>query len=131
MPGDPQGQRIAAHLKSASQDLPHEITERLRAARVRAVAVRKVSAEPLHTSGGEAVLGFSDEGITWRDRLAAFVPLLALVAGLVLINAIHDDHRAKEIAEVDAALLIDDLPPDAYADPGFARFLKTSSIAAQ
>jgi hypothetical protein len=26
---------------------------------------------------------------------------------------------------VDAALLTDDLPPSAYADPGFAQFLKS------
>ena len=30
------------------------------------------------------------------------------------------------MAEVDAALLTDDLPPAAYADPGFVQFLKTS-----
>ena len=29
-------------------------------------------------------------------------------------------------AEVDAALLTDDLPPAAYADPGFAQYLKSS-----
>jgi hypothetical protein len=34
------------------------------------------------------------------------------------------DNRANELAEVDSALLIDDLPPAAYADPGFLQFLK-------
>ena len=29
--------------------------------------------------------------------------------------------------KVDAALLTDDLPPSAYADPGFVQFLKTSA----
>ena len=33
---------------------------------------------------------------------------------------------ASEIAEVDAALLTGDLPPSAYADPGFVQFLKSS-----
>jgi len=31
---------------------------------------------------------------------------------------------AGELAAVDAALLADDLPPSAYADPGFARFVE-------
>jgi hypothetical protein len=35
-----------------------------------------------------------------------------------------DDDRANELAEIDSALLIDDLPPAAYADPGFLQFLK-------
>ena len=48
------------------------------------------------------------------------------MAGLVAINIIQDDDRTSELAEVDAALLTDDLPPDAYADPGFVQFLKTS-----
>ena len=45
-------------------------------------------------------------------------------AGLGLsINVIQNDNRAEEVAEVDAALLTDDLPPAAYADPGFMQFL--------
>ena len=31
-----------------------------------------------------------------------------------------------EVAEVDAALLTDDLPPAAFSDPGFVQFLKTT-----
>jgi hypothetical protein len=30
------------------------------------------------------------------------------------------------VAEFDQALLTDDLPPAAYADPGFVQFLKSS-----
>ena len=37
------------------------------------------------------------------------------------------DERLNEVAEVDAALLTDDLPPEAYADPGFMQFLKTAA----
>ncbi|MBC7727039.1 MAG: DUF3619 family protein, partial [Microbacteriaceae bacterium] len=38
---------------------------------------------------------------------------------------VQNDHRASEVAEVDAAILTDDLPPSAYADPGFAQFLRS------
>ena len=42
------------------------------------------------------------------------------------------DNRANELAaEVDAALLTDDLPPAAYTDPGFAQFLKTKGAASE
>jgi hypothetical protein len=42
-----------------------------------------------------------------------------------LIHSAQTDRRASELAEVDAALLTDDLPPSAYADPGFVQFLKS------
>jgi hypothetical protein len=43
---------------------------------------------------------------------------------LLTINMVLDEFRANEVAEVDAALLTDDLPPTAYTDPGFVHFLK-------
>jgi hypothetical protein len=51
--------------------------------------------------------------------------LLALVAGLIALQVLGSDSFTEELAEIDAALLTDDLPPDAYADPGFAQFLKS------
>jgi hypothetical protein len=53
------------------------------------------------------------------------LPLVILAAGLVLIHTVQTERRASELAEVDAALLADDLPPAAYADPGFVQYLKT------
>jgi hypothetical protein len=128
---DQFGLRIAAQLNSASLELPHDISERLRAARTRAVAARLKPQSQLQTSSdllhqnGAALLNFGgDEGLNIWSRLASLLPLIALVAGLVLIQNILDDHRANELAEIDSALLIDDLPPAAYADPGFLQFLK-------
>lgn len=129
-PQDQFGFAIAARLDAASVDLPHDISERLRAARTRAVAARLTSRTRLQTSthlasqGGVAMLHFGDEGLSLWARLAAFLPLVALVAGLALIQNILDDSRATELAEVDSAMLSDDLPPTAYADPGFLQFLK-------
>ena len=124
------GLRVAARLDMASQDLPHDITERLRAARTRAVAARLRTQAQLQTSAsvinqdGAALLNFGDEGLNIWSRLASFVPLIALVAGLAVMSDFFDDIRANELAEVDSALLVDDLPPAAYADPGFLQFLK-------
>lgn len=128
---DQFGFAVAARLDAASIDLPHDITERLRAARTRAVAARLTTQSRLQTSqqvtvqGGAGMLHFGDEGLNLWSRLAALLPLVALIAGLALIQNILDDNRASELAEVDSAMLSDDLPPTAYADPGFLQFLKT------
>jgi hypothetical protein len=83
------------------------------------------TASSVSHSGTAAILTFGGEHLSWWERVAAAAPLLALVLGLVAINVIQNEKRANEIAEIDAALLTDDLPPAAYADPGFTQFLKS------
>ena len=41
------------------------------------------------------------------------------------IRQLEADAEISTAAEIDAALLTDDLPPTAYSDAGFAEFLKT------
>ncbi len=126
------GLRVASRLSIGNADLPHDISERLRVARQQAVTNRKrtqlvsatKSATAVYGSGGSAIMSFDDEGMNLWNRLASFLPLIALVVGLIAISVIQNDMRANELAEVDSALLVDDLPPAAYADAGFAQFLK-------
>jgi hypothetical protein len=124
------GRRVAARLSAGTAEFPYEIAERLRAARVQALAVRKTvdlqAAPAILRAGSTATLAFGQGFSLWR-RIAAAVPLVVLAAGLIVINVVQNDRRASEVAEVDAALLTDDLPPQAYADPGFIQFLKTSA----
>jgi hypothetical protein len=47
---------------------------------------------------------------------------------LALIHIVQNEHRSIELASIDAELLTDDLPPDAYTDPGFLVFLKANPI---
>ena len=126
---DQFGRRIAARLQAGSDELPRDIGERLRAARVRSVAQRKLSslqtASSLSATGGQASMSFDDERMGLGSRIASALPLIALVAGLIAIHVVQNERRASEVAEVDAALLTDDLPPAAYADPGFVQFLKS------
>ena len=126
------GRRVAARLAAGTAELPYEVSERLRAARAQAMAKRKlVSSQTapavLASGGGSAVLGRGADGVSWWNRIASALPLLVLAAGLVAVHMVQNDHRANELAEVDAAILTDDLPPAAYADPGFAQFLKSGS----
>jgi hypothetical protein len=123
------GRQVAARLEAGTAEIPYNVTERLRAARVQAVARRKQAqlrtATSVVASGGTAAMTFGDEGQSLWNRIASALPLIALAAGLILIHTIENDRRASEVAEVDAALLTDDLPPSAYADPGFVQFLKS------
>ena len=109
--------RVAARMTQGTEDLPYDISERLRAARMQALAKR---------SGSTAILGRGGDG-GWWNALVSAIPLMALVIGLFAINAAQDENGLNEVAEVDAALLTDDLPPEAYADPGFMQFLKTAA----
>jgi len=91
----------------------------------------QISTAVIHQNGA-ALLNFGgDEGLNIWSRLASLLPLIALVAGLALIQNIMDDDRANELAEIDSALLVDDLPPAAYADPGFLQFLKNPIAASE
>lgn len=122
--------KVTARLSDTTEALPHDIAERLRAARVQALGHRKAvqarTASSVVMSGGAAALTFGQEETGWWSRIASALPLIALIAGLVAINMVQIDNRANELAEVDAALLTDDLPPAAYTDPGFLQFLKSN-----
>jgi len=122
---DQFGRRVAMRLDAATREMPYEVNERLRAARVRALQVRRQHevAPVIVGRGGAATLGLGQR--SWFNRLASVLPLVLLAAGLVLIHIAQGDRRATELAEVDAALLTDDLPPAAYADPGFVQYLKS------
>jgi hypothetical protein len=132
---DQFGLKIANRLSQASSEVPHDISERLRVARQQAVAQRKkpqlVLANHFNVQNGVATLHFGNERIGLWGRFASILPLIALLVGLIAINIIQDDDRANELAEVDSALLTDDLPPSAYTDPGFTQFLRVSKEQAQ
>ena len=127
--------QITQRLSTGMGDMPYDISERLRASRMQALAKRKVVASVKRTApasvvvsmGSAAALGRGSEGGSWWNAVVSAVPLLALVVGLVVINTAQDERSANDVAEVDSALLTDDLPPAAYADPGFVQFLKTSA----
>ncbi|MBS0392542.1 MAG: DUF3619 family protein [Comamonadaceae bacterium] len=135
---DAYARRLAARLTHGNADLPYDITERLRAARMQALAQRKrplllperktATATQVIANGSTAALGgWGREGGNWWRALVSAVPLTALVIGLFFVDTAQDNATATEIAEVDSALLTDDLPPSAYADPGFAQFLKSTN----
>ena len=68
----------------------------------------------------------SKSGNDFWTRLGSVLPLIALVLGLLCIQNFHQRSQISAAAEVDAALLGDDLPFLAYSDPGFVEFLKSN-----
>jgi len=125
------GRSVVARLAEASDALPHDISERLKVARMQALGKRKVVQTIAQAATGSAISGGTialhpsgNDRRVW-GWLGSFVPLAALMAGLLVISLAQDGIRASEVAEVDTELLTNDLPPEAYTDPGFNQFLRT------
>jgi len=122
--------RVTARLTERSTELAPDLTERLRFAhdkaleRARAVRSAEATANVGVTRGGAAVLGRTGG---WWLKLASVAPVIALAGGLFMIQRWQENAQISTAAEVDAALLSDALPPQAYSDAGFAEFLKTPS----
>lgn len=128
------GLRIASALNQHGEATGHDISERLRVAREQALERARMSrrASSAVSATATQVVGVSTSGVAvlgghplWWTRLASVMPLVTLVVGLVLIDQWHDRAQINAAADVDSALLADDLPPTAYSDPGFVEFLNT------
>ncbi|NBW50119.1 MAG: DUF3619 family protein [Betaproteobacteria bacterium] len=122
---------ITSRLNESANALPHDISERLKVARMQALAKRKWVDE---TAPANVVVGQNGQGALqmgsglrhWMTQLGSWLPLLLLVTGMVVIGLAQDDWTAQEIADVDTELLTNALPPAAYTDPGFAQFLRNN-----
>ena len=125
------GSRLASSLNERAAAVPHDISERLRVGRDRAVTVARQTHSQLAPARRPALLGVTNQGAALLGRgqgfwlrLASWMPLAVLVAGLVLIQQWNDREQVLAAAEIDAVLLADDLPPTAWSDPGFREYLK-------
>jgi Protein of unknown function (DUF3619) len=107
--------------------LPASTTDRLAAARKLAIARKKAHA-PVQVAQRSlagnlgSLFSFSALG-----RLGVMVPLLALVVALGGIYEGEQQQRIADIAELDAAVLSDELPLTAYLDHGFNAYLAQSA----
>jgi hypothetical protein len=120
------GLRISARLNVGAQNLDHDIAQRLRIAREGAVA--GLAAQPNLVAASQrhgAVLSFGGPIGSWA-KLSSLLPVVVLLAGLFCIDAVQDQYRADELADVDVELLTAELPPVAYTDPGFVQFLRST-----
>jgi hypothetical protein len=124
--------KIRHALNENLDNLPASTTDRLAAARAQALARKKADA-PVRASAPQRAafdLGalFS---MQWVARAAVVAPLLAMVAGMVGVYQYEREQRVAELAELDAAVLSDDLPLTAYTDHGFNAYLAQQQQAQQ
>jgi hypothetical protein len=117
--------KVRHALNEKLDNLPTSTTDRLASARKTAVSRKKahsavrVSQRALAGQAGN----FFSAHFSWINRVGVAVPLLVLVAGLAGIYQYEEQQRIAEIAELDAAVLADELPLTAYLDTGFNAYL--------
>ena len=116
---------VASHLEALAHRASPDVEERLRFSRELALKRAREVSRPATSARtvGAGVLALM--GGSWWLRLASIVPLIMLIGGLTLIQERHWNAQIEAAADIDAALLTDDLPPGAYADPGFAAYLNS------
>jgi len=119
------GSKIARHLEHGASQLRQGTLYRLQAARN--AAMQKYHAEP--------AIGLAGEGLTAsrlrHSQLLSARILLPLALVLLSLGGIVYWQTAKQsndIEEIDAHLLTDDLPINAYLDKDFDAWLKHSSL---
>ncbi len=119
--------KVRHALNEHLDDLPPATAERLAAARKTAIARKKAHAPARLAQGRMASNTGSLFSFSFLGRMGVIVPLLALVVGLAGIYEYEEQQRIAELAELDAAVLSDELPLTAYLDQGFNAYLAQHS----
>lgn len=117
---DRLGKPLAAALLARAEQLDPEVEERLAAARTAAV---QAAAEARQTAPELALAGAGKVQRGGSRRWTLALPAALLVAGLLALQHSQWLQQTLGLADRDAALLKDDLPPNAYGDPGFNEYL--------
>ena len=109
------------HLLNQGLRVDSAIAERLRAAREQALTRQRPEPAPVLAWADNVVGSFGGwTGLSVRVLL----PMAILVAGVSGVYTWQQIQRVAEVEEIDAQLLTDDLPIDAYLDRGFQNWLK-------
>ncbi|AOI83168.1 DUF3619 family protein [Burkholderia cepacia] len=128
--------KVRRALDERAAGLPAATTDRLAAARRAALARKKPEAATVPVfvpafAGAAGAYGTAPASrpqagrpyASFARRLLRAWPLALLLAGLVGIAYWEDMQRTAELADIDAAMLSDDLPLNAYLDHGFNAYL--------
>ncbi|MGB9990704.1 DUF3619 family protein [Pseudoduganella rhizocola] len=121
--------RVRHALNEKLDDLPASTTDRLAAARKAAMARKKAHVEvrvartELATAGARA--GGFGNAFGWMNRFSVALPLMLVLCGMVGVYHYEQQQSIAELAELDAALLSDELPLSAYLDHGFNAYIET------
>ena len=115
------GNKVRQILNRGLAGVEAATAERLRAARERALVHQRAELSPaLAWADNLAGRAGGWSSVAWRILL----PVAMLVLALAGLQYWQQNQRIEEIEEIDAQLLTDDLPIDAYLDRGFQNWLK-------
>ncbi len=119
--------KVRRALNESAEDLPSATLDRLAQARQQALARKKADAPVAvkavkHALAGNFGLSFQGPS-SWFGKLAVALPAFVLVVGLVGIFEYEQQQNINELADIDAAVLADELPPAAYVDTGFSAYI--------
>lgn len=123
--------KIRLALNGRAADLPPSAANRLAAARRVALARKKPDAAiglvPALAGGGAVTFGLvrgpALRPVSLTLRILRAVPLVVVLAGIVGIAYWENLKHTAELADIDAAMLNDNLPLNAYLDHGFNAYL--------
>jgi len=116
--------RVRQLLNHGLKDMPPTATRRLEAARHLALAKQKQPATQMLLAGiGSKVLKSGNR----TPHLKQILSILALLLGMWLSFYWHSVQYVTELQDVDSALLADDLPPEAFLDNDFFKWLLDDS----
>lgn len=119
---DELGKAMAQALHARVDGLEPSVEERLRAARQAAVQAAVESARVPELVLQAATVGTGSSG-RQRGRWSWLIPAAMLLVGMTAIAHSQWLKQTLGLADRDAAVLKDDLPPNAYGDPGFNEYL--------
>lgn len=121
--------RVRHALNEKLDDLPASTTERLAAARKAALARKKAHVEVRVARTAPALAGSGTAGFGhafgWMNRFSVALPLVLMLCGMVGVYQYEQQQSIAELAELDAAVLSDELPLSAYLDHGFNAYIET------
>ncbi|MCR1768547.1 hypothetical protein B7760_01917 [Burkholderia glumae] len=123
--------KVRRALDERAASLPQPAADRLAAARRAALARKKPDAGVVLvpalagavSSGLGRAHGPAPRPASLARRIARALPLAVLLAGIAGIAYWENQQHTAELADIDAAMLSDNLPLNAYLDHGFNAYL--------
>lgn len=116
------GYRVRQWLNIGAERLSDRTLQRLSAARARALSRMRTADAPSWGDLPHRPTPLPRQ--EWRfPRLAFALAAFVVAAGLFGMNEWHDQSRIAELAELDTAILADELPFTAHLDPNYKTLL--------